>query len=180
MKTFNYKKDLKKLAKEKTLFEFCFRGSDERALGFLFSINDEYLVFGKISKDATFLGTTVCLSRELESLHTDTKLLQVFSSRQEIEQLAEEAFLCIKDAKEASFTGFLSAFQGTDTLVCLETVDKTAFTGKVVAHDDEVLVLDEYYLEDATRFSRMYIFLSLIDSITVGGTWLKINADALK
>lgn len=180
MSKFNYQDELKRMVINKQLVEVHFRRDDEGLTAYLFFLNDEYLLFGEISKDATFHGTSICLSREVESIQTETKFIKELNKTIKNNNLHEEAWECIKGLKKPSFKDFLSLFQGSKTLLSIKTVDGAIFTGRVFALDDGVVVLDEYFLEDDERFSRTYIRQSLINSITVGGTWLEMNTKALK
>lgn len=180
MNNFNYQDELKKMVVNKQLVDIHFRGDDEGLIAYLFFLNEEYFMFGEVSKDATFAGTSICLTRELECIQTETRFIKELHKQIKNNELHEQAWDCIKEVKKISFKDFLSTFQGSKTLLSIKTVDGVVLTGRVFANDNEVVVLDEYYLEEDMRFSRTYINLSLINSITVGGTWLKINSESLK
>jgi len=174
MKKFNYKDELKKMIDGKQLVEVNFRGDTEHAVAYIMDVNDDYLTFARISNDATLQGVIICLTRDLESIQVETNFINELSKYVADDSIHGEALEILEKVREFSFEGIISAFEGTETLIEVTTVDNDNFSGKVIALDDTALVLDEYYPQDHGRFARTYLNPSLFLRVTVGGTWLKI------
>jgi hypothetical protein len=174
MKKFNYRDELKKIIASKQLVEVNFRHDSEHAVSYILNANDEYLTFARISNSATLQGVITCLTRDLESIQVGTTFITELSKDIQDDSLHTEASKLLENVKKFSFEGIVSAFEGTDTIIEVTTVDNDNFSGKVIALDDRAMVLDEYYPQDPGRFARTYLNPSLLLRVTVGGPWLKI------
>jgi hypothetical protein len=179
MKKFNYKDELKKMITTKQLVEVNLRGDGAHAVAYIMDASDEYLTFARISNEAVLQGVMICLTRDLESIQIETKFISELAKDIKDDSLHQEAAKILKDVKKFSFKGIASAFEGTETLIEVTTVDKDNFSGKVIALDDDALLLDEYYPQDHGRFARTYLNPSVFRCITVGGTWLKITSRSI-
>lgn len=173
MSNFNYQDELKKIITKKQLVEINVEGDDERSTSYLMAVNDEYLVFARVTNDGTLDGVTIALAGDLESIQTETRFTKALSNMMKGDSVYEEAQKLLQSVKKMSFAGFISAFKDTQVLVDIRTSDN-AFTGKVVDFDAEILVLNEIYVEEKQPFARTYLNPRLITSITVGSRWLKV------
>lgn len=178
MSNFNYQDELKRLIKNKELIEVDIRDDDERRTSYLFSINDEYLVFARVTNDATLGGVTICLTRDLGAIQTETRFCKALAANIKGNSLYDEALQYIQQVRQMNFRGFISAFKGSRTLLDIQTIEGS-FAGRVIDFDDDILVLDEYYVEEGLKASRTYLNQSSITSITVGSSWLKVVSSAL-
>jgi hypothetical protein len=180
MKNFDFQTDLKRVIDSKLLVEINLGlgGNLNHVVAYIINANDDYLTFARISNDATLQGVTICLMRDIESIQTETKFIKELMKDITDDSLYQRVKKDIDKIKDFTFLGFISAFEATNTIIDI-TSENESYTGRVFAHDDKILVIDEYYAEDDGRFARSYINPSIITSITVGGTWLKIIARSL-
>lgn len=180
MKKFNFQEELKRLIESKQLVELNLNleGKLGHGVGYIIDANEEYITFARVTNDATLEGVTICLTQGIESIETETNFTKELAKDITNDALYQEAIKNVEKVKKFSFLGFVSAFENTPAIVDISSENQN-YTGRIIDHDDEMLVIDEYFAEDFGRFSRSYINPSIITSITVGGTWLKIIARSL-
>lgn len=178
MNKFSYQNALKEIIDNRQLVEINVRDDDERSTAYLLDINDEYLVFARVTNDATLGGVTICLVSDLESIQTQTRFAEALSTLVKSDSLLKEAQQYLKSVKKTSFKDFVSAFKDDQALVDVKTID-SAFTGRIIDFDNQILVLDEFYIEESVSFARTYLNPSTITSITVGGSWLNVVSRSL-
>lgn len=179
MSTFSYIDELKKIITTKQLVEVNVHGDGEHLVAYLLAANEEYLLFSQVTNDATFGGTTLRLTRDIESIQVETQFIKELSKDIDDDSLYQQAMKSIHGLKELSFEGIAELFEDSDTIISIKTVNDTLIAGKVIAHDDDILVIDEYYLQERERVARTYLNPSQIQYITIGSAWLQITQRAI-
>ena len=175
MNTFRFQDEVQKIIDAKKLVEvdLLLGGKFDHFIAFLIHVNDDYLTFARVSNDVTLQGVTICRMESLESIQTETGFVRELRKSLPDDTLFKESLKEVQLVKDFTFQGFTSAFVDTDRVLDV-TSENEGFTGKVIAYDESILLLDEYYAEDEERFARTYINPAIITTITVGGTWLKL------
>lgn len=176
MKNFDFQNELKKIINGKQIIEVDLNHNSHElshVKGYIVDTNDDYLIIARITNDLTLDGVTIYRMEDVESIQVETSFLKELNKGIVDDSLYQEAVEYTKDVKKISFRDFITAFEGSKTLIDV-TTESGSHTGRVFAHDEKILVIDEYYVEDDGRFARSYINPKVITSITVGGAWLKI------
>jgi hypothetical protein len=181
MQTFNFQTQLQELISERQLLEINFNLLEglSHLKGYLLDVNDEYLLMASITNDLTLQGVTMCLRKDVISFQIETNFLMELQKGLTDDEVFQQAIAFTKKINATSFLGFISALECSPTLVTIVT-ETESYTGRVISHDDEMLVLDEYYAEDTGRFARTFLNPSHIISITTGGAWLGIIERSLQ
>lgn len=179
MKSFNYQSELKKIIDNKELVEITLTNSKSSHFkGYLLHADSEYLIFAAIGNEYVFQGVGIVRKSYLESIQVETHFVSQWKKGIKDDSIYAKAQKSISSIKEFSFEGFVKAFEGTETLVDVVT-EVENYTGKIIGHDDEILVIDEYFAEYETRYSRAFINPANIQSITIDSPWLDLLKQAM-
>ncbi len=173
MSNFSYQSELKKIIDTKQLTQISFNTDSEFKASYIVNANDEYLTLIEINPSATLAGIAICRVADIESIKVETLYLKEFMKMLPDDSLYQQAMKKIEHVKEFSFDGFASAFEKTDAVIGIACENDDTFAGRIVDHDDKVLVLDEFYVEYDHRFARSYIKLSTVSQISFEFPWLR-------
>lgn len=177
---FSFENDLEEIVASKKLIEIQLNGeSSLNKVGYIVAVNKEFLTFADINPTGAFVFVSIYRMDDINAIKVETVYLSEFSKKITDDSIYEQALKLVENIEEYSFDGFISAFEGTKQIIEIDDENDDELSGRIVSHDDKVVVLDEYYAEYAQRFSRSYIRKSNITKISVGAPWLQTISRAL-
>lgn len=180
MNNFNYFNQLKEFEAEQTLVEVHLIDAPDMKVAYLLASNEEIIYFIEVGSDGGFSGLVLCYMENVESIKVESLYLEALSkqiSKADVFQKAETYYRYQTD--KWSFSDVLNYLQDNKFLVEVVDQNEKAIVGRVVAQDEMVLVLDEYYAENDRRFARAYINKNNITRVSYGSRWLNTIAQSL-
>jgi hypothetical protein len=148
-------------------------------VAYLLCANEEFLTFAEVSSSALFAGVIMCKLADVDALKTETIYLGELVKSITDDSLYQQAAKAIENISDFTFDGFASGFEGADTLLEIVDENEDTFVGRVMAHDENVLVLDEYYTENDRRFAHSYINFATIIRLGINVPWVRTVARSL-
>jgi hypothetical protein len=178
MKQFDYQAELKKIIETKQLVEVDIDGPGH-GVAYILNANDEYLTFAKINNNAALDGVIICPMTDVNYVQTDTTFISELAKHITGKDLHQQAIKVVDGIKEFTFEGFISGLENTRTIIEFTDKDEDSFSGRILGHNDKIIVVDEYYTEDSGRFARSYVNRATISRIVVASPWLNIITRSL-
>lgn len=179
MNPLNYQSELQKIIDGKQLVEVNLHGAPTYLVAYILSANDEFLTLGVVSSSATFTGVTICRTDDVDSISVESIYLSELVKQISANSIYEQAIDDIKDITELTFDGFAAGLEGTKTLVEITTDNDDNIAGRIVSHNDNVLVLDEYSSESDRRLRRTYFNRNTIVRMSIDVAWIRTIARSL-
>lgn len=179
MNSFNYQAELQRVIEQKQLAQVFLNGAPTFKVAYLLSANEEYLTFAEVSSSATFAGVMICRLSGIDAVKVSNLYLGELIKQIPGESLHQQAQKTIESIKEFTFDGFLTAFEGTKSIVELVDDNEDTFAGRLIGHDDQVIAMDEFYTEYDRLFARSYVNRSIITRMGVEIPWLRTIALSL-
>ncbi len=173
MQKFSFQAELQKIISSKQLAEIRFQSKpDLFNVAYILSANEVYLTLAEIDPKAHFDGVCIYQVSDLSSIKVDTEYLKKFGKKIKDDGIYQRAIQGISTVKEFTFQGFISAFENTDTYVEILCGRQDTPAGKIVGHDEAVIVLDEISGKKQTSFTKTYIVRSTITRLSVDVPWV--------
>ena len=173
MKQFDFQAELKKIIDAKQLVEIFLHGAPTYKVAYLLNANNDYLTFAEVSSSALFSGVIICNLSDVDWIGVETPYLGELAKQIVDDSVYKQATEDIKNIKEFSFKGFVSAFVDTKRIVEITDEDETVTAGRVLNQDDKVLVFDEYSAENTRKLARMFFNKNSIIRIAIDVPWLR-------
>lgn len=172
MDQINYFSELKKIADSKQLVEINLHGAPTFKVGYILGSNEDFLTFAEVHSSAAYAGTIICRMEDIESIKTETLYLAELVKRIKDDSIYSQAIEDTKNIKDNTFDGFIASFISTDTIVEVTNTNEETYAGRLVGHDSDVLVLDEYYSEYPKRLAHTYLNKAYISRLAISVPWL--------
>ncbi len=179
MSTFHFSELLTQLIADKNLVEVHLAGAPTYKVAYLLGASEEFLTFAEVSSSATLSGVIMCRMDDVEAIKTETIYCGELAKQLAGDSLYQQAVAVSAKLEAHTFDGFMSAFAKTATLVEVTDLNENVVAGRVIDHDDKILVLDEFYAENDRRFGRSYISQPTIARLAVLVPWINTIARSL-
>lgn len=179
MKNSIFLKELQSIIKSRQLVEINLKGAPTYKVAYILAINDEYITFAEVSSSASFAGVIICFTEDIESISIDTIYLSELSKQIINDSLYTLAENTIKEVREFTFEGFVSAFKNTSTVLEITTENEVTIAGRVITINNDILLLDEYSSESDRRIARSYFKREVIVRLAIDVPWLRTISRSL-
>ncbi len=180
MNNFNYQNELKKIVQSKQLVQVHRNSTtNEFKAAYIVSIDDKYLTLIEVANDGTPFGVSIRHMDEVDVIKVETIYLSELAKHVNRDALYQQAMKSIENIKRFTFDGFASGLENTNTIVEVLKENGDVLIGRIVGHDDKILVLDEYREETDRRFARCYITFEIVAQISVDIPYLNIITQSL-
>lgn len=176
MKKLNYQNELKKIINSKQLAEVFLHGAPTYKVAYLLSANKDFLTFAEVSSSAQFAGVIMCRMQDIDSISLDSLYLKEIVKQIPGDSLYQQALQSITGLKKFTFDGFISALENTKTVVEITTENEITIGGRIVGHDDTVIVFDEYAAGNDQRLAHTFFDRTTIIRISIEVPWLRTIA----
>lgn len=174
MSKFDYQNELKRLMNSGELVSVRFRtSSDSFKAGYILEITPENLLLMEVDDVTKLDGVTLYRMSDITAVAIDTPYLREMKKQVPKDAIYPQVQLILRGLKKITFESFIELFEGTNQIVEIMTEDPNTWTGKIIAHDDSVVVLDEYDFGKVERSARSYIDLSQIGRMAIEIPYLK-------
>lgn len=180
MKKFNYKDELKKIIENKQLTQVYLNGEPNQfKVAYIIDANSDYLTLGEINDNTSLDGVGIYRIRDIALLKVDTVYLNEFIKQINHDSLYKQISSDLVGIKKFTIEGFVSVFENTNTVVEILTEDANALVGRIIAHDDEAVVLAEFKAEVDRSMGRTYVNFDMIARIAVDIPYLRVISKSL-
>lgn len=173
MKKFDFTSKFNNITKNKELVEISLHGAPTFKVAYVLGAAKEHLLFAEINSSALPNGITICQTSDIDFIALDTVYTSELVKRIEGASLFDQAVKEAKPIKKYTFEGFISAFENTKTIVEITTDEEVVYAGRIIGHDDKVLVLDEYSTESDKCLGHLYFNRSIISRLSIDVPWLR-------
>jgi hypothetical protein len=173
MQTFHFKSELQEIISNKKLVEITLDGAPTYKVAYILAANDDYLTFAEVSSSASFSGVSMCRTKDINIISVDTIYLSELVKLIPGESLYLQALKNVENVTDFTPSGLITAVEGTKTLVELTTIDEEVIAGRIINHDDEIIVLDEYSSESDRRIAHSYYRVAHIIRISLDVPWVR-------
>lgn len=167
MKHFDQLEDLQKTKEARELVEIFLNGVPTMKVAFLLHVSPEYLTFIEVSPEATLDGVTVCKGEDIDSISTDTIYLREFSKFHSLDEVYQQGLQSMSGVKEHTFDGMYAYLEQTAVVTQITTYSEETVTCRIVGRTDNILIFDEYAVENKERIARTYFDSDKISRVTI-------------
>lgn len=179
MNTINYQEELQKLIDTKQLVEVVLQDLPSYLVAYILAANAKYLTLAIVSSSATLTGVSIVRTSDIDSISIESIYLSELVKEIKDDSVYQRALDDIKDISEFTFAGFSESLEKSKTIVEITTNSEDSFAGRLVGHDDDIFVLDEYSTESDKRVKRTYFDQATIARISLDVAWLNTIARSL-
>lgn len=176
MKHFDQLEELQKTKEAKELVEIYLNGAPTYKVAYILHLTPEYLTFAEVGSNTLLTGVTICSTDDIASISTNTIYLDEFTKQISHEPIYQQALNDIAGISEFTFDGFLSQLVKSQTVTELTTENEEIIAGRVAGYTDDIVIFDEYSVENTRRIARTYFNRDLILRISVDVPWLRTIA----
>lgn len=180
MKKFDYQKELQRIIADKQLVEINLSEAPTFKVAYILNANENYITYAEISSSATFSGVTICRTEDIDYISVNTIYLSELSKQITDNSLYQQAQQNVKSIEVFTPSGFISALEGTKTIVELTTENEVTIAGRITGHDKNTLVLDEYSSESDRCIARSYFNVRIIVRISLDVPWIRTISRSLE
>lgn len=179
MNEFSFQNELKNIVDSRQLVEMVLDGEPDYRVVYFLSADENFVTFAEINSAAGYVGVSICRMADITSISVDTIYLSELTKQIQGDSLYLQAKKAVESIETFTPSGFISALEDTKTVVELTTHARESIAGRIVGHDDTVLVLDEYSSESDRRIARTYFRFPEIVRIAVDVPWLRTISQSL-
>ncbi|MDR0300584.1 MAG: hypothetical protein LBI13_11000 [Streptococcaceae bacterium] len=160
--------ELKKFGNAK-LIELHLTESEEFTAAYILGTSSDYFAFAEIRNTGDFHGLTIASWTDVDVIKRDTLYLAELLKKIDINVIEKEVAdsLLLVDSF-SSLGDWINKLSGSEKIVGITyrgNVDD--FAGKIVKHDDTMLLVDEYYSEYNSKFASSYLRLEEVSRLTI-------------
>lgn len=179
MKALDYQSELQKIIDAKQLVEVVIHGFPPFIAAYILNANDEYITLAEVSSSATLAGVMILRASDIDYISVETLYLSELIKQIKDDTVYRQAIVNVQNIKDFTFNGFAQCFEDSSTLVELTLYDEDIIAGRIVGHNDKILVLDEYSTHSDRRVRRTYFNFDSVSRITLDIPWIRTIARSL-
>ncbi len=173
MSSFNYITEIQKIIDSKELVEVrVYSNPGMFNVAYVLGANQEFLVLAEIDPKAHLDGVCVYQMDNVISIKQNTPYLAKFSQKISGTAQYDQAYKDFEALSDLTFEGFISAFEGKDTLVEVLCDGGETVAGKIFAHDEHILVLSELDSKKGTTDGTTYLNKDSIIRLSTDVPWV--------
>ncbi|PWU24137.1 hypothetical protein C5B42_00550 [Candidatus Cerribacteria bacterium 'Amazon FNV 2010 28 9'] len=179
MKKFSFKDELQKIVSTKQLVQVHFQDDPSQfKVAYILAVNNDFITLIEVDSSAAFDGVCIYPMEDVTAIKVDSLYVGELAKRVS-DSIHAMALQEVKNVKKFTFEGFISGFENSKTVVEISYEKDDGRAGRIIDHDNEVVVFDEYREEGANRLARAYIKLDSILRISVDVPWTRTVSRSL-
>jgi hypothetical protein len=174
MSSFNYITEIQKIIDSKELVEVrVYSNPGMFNVAYVLGANQEFLVLAEIDPKANLDGVCVYQMENVISIKQKTPYLAKFSQKISDQSQYNQAYKDFELLTDLTFEGFIADFEGKDAIIEVLCDEGETVAGKIVAHDEHILVLTELDSKKGTTEGTTYLNKDAIIRLSVDVPWIK-------